>query len=161
MSAWRQRIGYVPQETFLLHESVGVNVTLGDPEVASADVEAALKAAGAWDFVRTMHEGCDTPVGERGARLSGGQRQRIAIARALIDQPQLLILDEATASLDPTSEAEVCDTVRRLRGAVTILAVSHQVALLDVADKVYRIEDGTINEVDAAKYRSDRIRDIA
>jgi ATP-binding cassette subfamily C protein len=85
--------------------------------------------------------------------MSGGQRQRIAIARALAHEPELLILDEATASLDPKSEAEVCATVRRLRGRMTILAVSHQAALLDVADKVYRLSDGRAVEVPPTERR--------
>jgi ATP-binding cassette subfamily C protein len=91
-----------------------------------------------------------TRVGERGARLSGGQRQRIAIARALVHTPQLLILDEATTALDPESEAAICQTVQRLRGTMTILAISHQPALLDIADHVYRLEDGQLRPVDAA-----------
>ncbi len=150
---WRRKVGYVPQETFLLHESVAMNVTLGDPSLSADAVRATLEAANAWDFVTRMADGVDTTVGERGSAMSGGQRQRIAIARALAHEPELLILDEATASLDPKSEAEVCATVRRLRGRMTILAVSHQAALLDVADKVYRLSDGRALEVPAAERR--------
>jgi len=145
---WRQQIGYVPQETFLLHESVFINVTLGDPELDESHVERALVAAGAWDFVKAMPEGMHTPVGERGIGMSGGQRQRVAIARALVHEPALLVLDEATASLDPESEADVCETVAQLRGNMTILAVSHQAALLGVADKVYRLDGGAVREID-------------
>jgi len=147
LNAWRRAIGYVPQETLLLHENVFVNVTLGDPELTLADVEAALRAAGAWDFVVALPAGMETPLGERGSRLSGGQRQRIAIARALVHRPQLLILDEATASLDPKSEAAICATVQQLRGTMTIIAISHQPALLEAADMVYRLEDGKIQMV--------------
>lgn len=160
IKAWRRKVGYVPQETFLLHESVAVNVTLGDPSLGSSDVEATLKEANAWDFVSSLPEGIDTMVGERGAAMSGGQRQRIAIARALAHSPELVILDEATASLDPKSEAEICATVRRLRGRMTILAVSHQPALLDVADKVYRLENGRVTEVPVSKGR-DALRESA
>lgn len=144
LQAWRHAIGYVPQEMLLLHESVFANVTLGDAELTAADVEAALRAAEAWDFVRALPEGMETRVGERGARLSGGQRQRIAIARALVHSPQLLILDEATTALDPDSEAAICHSVQRLRGEMTILAISHQPALLDTADHVYRLEAGRL-----------------
>jgi ATP-binding cassette subfamily C protein len=160
IKAWRRKVGYVPQETFLLHESVAVNVTLGDPELGGADVEAILKEANAWEFVSELEAGIDTMVGERGAAMSGGQRQRVAIARALIHGPELLILDEATASLDPKSEAEICATVRRLRGKVTVLAVSHQPALLDVADKVYRLENGRVSEIPISRSR-DALRESA
>ena len=144
LHAWRWTVGYVPQETLLLHETIFINVTLGDPTLTVADVETALRAADAWEFVDALPEKMDTPVGERGTRFSGGQRQRIAIARALVHKPQLLILDEATASLDPESEAAICTTVQHLRGAMTILAISHQPALLKAADRVYHLEAGTI-----------------
>jgi len=147
LRAWRSAVGYVAQETFLLHENVFLNVTLGDPTLTPDDVEAALRAAGAWEFVSKMPEGMYTPVGERGSGISGGQRQRIAIARALVRQPRLLILDEATASLDPESESAICATVRSLRGQMTIVLISHQPALLEVADKVYRLEDGQVWQV--------------
>ncbi|MEW6298407.1 MAG: ABC transporter ATP-binding protein [Thermodesulfobacteriota bacterium] len=147
LRGWRRTIGYVPQETLLLHESVFVNVSLGDPALTAADVESALRAAGAWEFVVALPEGMYTVVGEHGARFSGGQRQRIAIARALVHAPQLLILDEATASLDPDSEAAICRTVQQLRGRMTILAISHQAALEEVADVVYRLEGGKVKEV--------------
>ena len=148
LRAWRHMVGYVPQETFLLHESVFVNISLGDQGVTASDVEAALRAAEAWDFIATLPEGTATPVGERGARFSGGQRQRIAIARALVHKPQLLILDEATASLDPESEAAICETVRKLHGSMTVLIISHQPALLEVADQVHRLEDGRLRQFD-------------
>lgn len=143
---WRRRIGYVPQEVFLLHDSVAANVTLGDAGLGAEQVEAALEQAGAADFVAKLPEGVDTTVGERGARLSGGQRQRIAIARALVHRPQLLILDEATTALDPDTEAAICDTVARLRGEVTVLAITHERELVERADRVYRIEGGTAKE---------------
>ena len=149
LQAWRHEIGYVPQEMLLLHESVFANVTLGDAELTAADVEAALRAAEAWDFVRALPDGMETRVGERGARLSGGQRQRIAIARALVHSPQLLILDEATTALDPDSEAAICRSVQRLRGEMTILAISHQPALLDIADHIYRLEAGRLTLVES------------
>jgi len=144
LKSWRSMVGYVAQETFLLHESILVNVTLGDQTVTSEDVEQALRDAGIWEFVSALPNGMLTPVGERGSGISGGQRQRIAIARALVRKPQLLILDEATASLDPESEAAVCATVQRLRGRVTLLAISHQAALLEAADRAYRLENGAV-----------------
>lgn len=144
---WRAGIGCVPQETFLLHDSIARNVTLGDPELSPADAETALRQAGAWDFVAALPDGTATLVGERGLRLSGGQRQRLALARALVRQPALLVLDEATAALDPATEADVCRTLQALRGQVTMLAVCHQGPLIDAADNVYRISDGTVAAV--------------
>ena len=145
---WRRMIGYVPQETLLLHDSVAHNVTLGDPKLSDADAEAALKAAGAWDFVQALPEGLASTVGERGNKLSGGQRQRIVIARALVNKPELLILDEATSALDPASELEIRKTVEGLRGKLTILAISHQTNMVEAADRVYRLENGKAFQVE-------------
>jgi ATP-binding cassette subfamily C protein len=139
---WRHSIGYVPQETVLLHDSLFKNVALGDPEISEADVESALQDAGAWEFTQKLPAGIHSNVGERGGMLSGGQRQRIMIARALVHRPHLLILDEATTALDPQSEAEICETLRKLRGGQTILAISHQPALLEASDRAYLLKDG-------------------
>jgi ATP-binding cassette subfamily C protein len=135
-------IGYVPQENILLHDSVLNNVTLGDPDLTESDATEALQFAGAWDFVSANPEGLRAVVGERGTKLSGGQRQRIMIARALVHRPQLLILDEATSALDPKTEQAICETLVSLRGRLTILAISHQTALVGMSDRVYRLADG-------------------
>ena len=142
LKAWRRMVGYVPQETVLLHDSVLHNVTLGDPAISEAQVRDALTKAGAWDFVRDLPEGLHTPVGERGGRLSGGQRQRVAIARALINAPQLLILDEATSALDLESEAAIIDTLQSLKSQLTILAITHNNTLAEAADFVHRLAPG-------------------
>jgi ATP-binding cassette subfamily C protein len=142
LHTWRRTIGYVPQEAILLHDSVLNNVALGDPGISESDVISALQEAGAWDFVQTLADGIHDTVGERGGKLSGGQRQRIMIARALVHRPRLLILDEATSALDPQSELAICETLQKLRGAHTILAISHQPALLEAAERAYRLEDG-------------------
>ncbi len=144
---WRRRLGYVPQEQLLLHDSILLNVTLGDPMLTEADAEYALKAAGAWEFVSLLPEGMHTSVGERGSKFSGGQRQRIMIARALAHRPSVLILDEPTSALDPASEAIISETLRELRRDYTILAISHQPALAKLADVVYRLEDGQLSQV--------------
>jgi ATP-binding cassette subfamily C protein len=144
LKAWRRMIGYVPQETLLLHDSILHNVTLDDPGLSEDDAVQALKSAGAWEFVERMPAGIHSTVGERGAKISGGQRQRIMIARALVHKPALLILDEATSALDPENEAAIGSTMRALRGDLTILAISHQTALVKAADCVYRLGDGKI-----------------
>ncbi len=147
LTEWRRQIGYVPQETLLLHDSVFHNVTLGDPTLTEDDVVVALKKAGAWGFVSALPDGIHSKAGERGSMLSGGQRQRINIARALVHRPRLLILDEATSALDPESEAAICRSLYELRGSVTILAISHQPGLKDIADTVYRLDEGRISTV--------------
>jgi len=147
---WRSMIGYVPQETLLLHDTIEHNITLGDPQLGPADTERALREAGAWDFVSAMPERIQSIVGERGGKLSGGQRQRLCIARALVRQPKLLILDEATSALDPDSEAAICETLENLRGRITILAISHQTGLAAVADRVLRLEAGALLDSPAA-----------
>ena len=150
---WRRQVGYVPQENLLLHDTIYNNITLGETDLSEADVEHAMRAAGAWDFVGAMEHGSQTLAGERGARLSGGQRQRIMLARALVHRPRLLILDEATNALDPESEAEICRTLAALKGEVTILAVTHQNALAQISDRVYRVVDGRFAEVTSTDAR--------
>jgi ATP-binding cassette subfamily C protein len=147
--AWRDMIGYVPQDTVLLHDSILHNVTLGDPNLDESDAERALRAAGAWDFVSQLIEGVNTIVGERGGKLSGGQRQRVVIARALVSQPRLLILDEATSALDPESEEAVRQTMESLKGQLTILAISHNRAMVQAADHIYQLADGTARLLDS------------
>jgi ATP-binding cassette subfamily C protein len=146
--SWRDMIGYVPQETILLHDSVLHNVTLGDPGLGEEDAERALRSAGAWDFVCRLEDGIHTVVGERGGKLSGGQRQRIVVARALVNNPTLLILDEATSALDPESEAALRQTMEGLKGQLTILAISHNRAMVSAADRVYQLIDGSARVLD-------------
>lgn len=144
---WRAMIGYVPQENLLMHDTIMKNITLGDEAIGEMEVQAALQAAGAWGFVQNSPRGVHTVVGERGSKLSGGQRQRIAIARALVKHPPLLILDEATTALDPQTEKEICATLVQLKGAITVLAISHQSALLESADRAYRVQAGAVQLV--------------
>jgi ATP-binding cassette subfamily C protein len=150
---WRNMTGYVPQEVMLFHDTVAVNVSLGEPEFTRDDVEQALQQAGCWDFVSQLPEGMDTIVGERGSGLSGGQRQRIALARALIHKPKLLILDEATSALDPLTEATIVRNICELsrQTGLTVLSISHQPIWVANADIVLEIEEGHVLEKPSAR----------
>ena len=139
LDKWRGMVGYVPQELFLFHDSIFANITLGYDKITEDQVEQALKAADAWGFVSELSEGMHSVVGERGSRLSGGQRQRIAIARALVHDPKLLILDEVTSALDPESEREICANIRNLAGDLTIISITHRPAWVETADRVYHL----------------------
>lgn len=144
LTEWRRMIGYVPQDLFLFHDTIRENITLSEPGISDAEVLEAIKAAGAAEFVAELPGGIDTVVGERGMRLSGGQRQRLSIARALVRRPALLLLDEATSALDVATERAICKTVKDLSAHMTVIAVSHQPAIVDLADRVYEVLDRTV-----------------
>jgi ATP-binding cassette subfamily C protein len=143
---WRHMIGYVPQEVILFNDSIFNNVTLREPEFTEQAVIDALNAAGAMSFVGTYEQGVHYPVGERGHHLSGGQRQRIAIARALVRNPTLLILDEATAGLDKDTERGICDSIVDIARArnLTVISISHHAIWTDIADQVYVVSKGHV-----------------
>ena len=126
LAAWRRRIGYVPQDGVLVNQSILENIRLRADDIGPDRVETALRTACAWEFVSALPEGLATPIGERGAKLSGGQRQRLALARALVHDPLLLILDEATTGLDGPTTAAVCRQLIERLGSLTIIAISHQ-----------------------------------
>ncbi len=142
LPAWRRQVAVVPQDPFLFHDTIRANLLLAVPEASEADLRLALEAAAAADFVRALPQGLDTVVGDRGSAVSGGERQRLAIARALLRRPRLLILDEATSALDSGSESLVLGTLARLRGKLTIVAVTHREAMRRAADEVLELEAG-------------------
>ena len=146
LRGWQEIIGYVPQSIYLLDGSIRRNVAFGVPEAVIDDeaVARALAAARLDEFVRGLPQGVDTVVGERGAWLSGGQRQRIAIARALYHDPQVLVLDEATSSLDTETEREVMAAVEALHGTKTLVIVAHRLGTVAQGDGLHRVEGGRI-----------------
>lgn len=133
---WRQSVGYVPQECILFNDTIKNNILMGKPDATDKEIDAALKAASADLFVNALPLGKETRVKDRGSRLSGGERQRIALARILIRSPRLLILDEATSSLDEKNEKAIFDSLTKLRGKLTILFISHSPETLVYADHV-------------------------
>ena len=142
IAAWRRQIGYVPQELSLFHASIRFNLTLGDESIGDAAIIDALRQAGAAEFVSQLPAGLDTDVGEMGSKLSGGQRQRISLARALVNGPKVLILDEVTSALDPETEAGIVKNIAGLRGQFTLLAITHRPAWTKIADRLYYVSDG-------------------
>lgn len=142
----RRQIGVVSQDTALLNMSVRENIAISDPGLSLEAVIAAAELAGADDFINALPQGYDTVVGERGCLLSGGQRARIAIARALVTNPRLLLLDEATASLDYESERVIHDNLERICAGRTVFIVAHRLATLRLADRLLVLEAGKLIE---------------
>ena len=146
LNSLRAQIGVVTQQTILFNDTVRHNVLYGRLDASEADIIAALKAAHAYDFVAAMPEGLDTLIGEQGVRLSGGERQRLAIARALLKDPPILILDEATSSLDSESEREVQQALDSLIVGRTTLVIAHRLSTVRNAHRIVVLEDGRIVE---------------
>ncbi|MGQ9697818.1 MAG: ABC transporter ATP-binding protein, partial [Armatimonadota bacterium] len=142
----RRQIGVVFQDTFLFATTVRENIRFGRPDAADEEVEAAAVAANAHEFICALPEGYNTQVGERGVKLSGGQRQRIAIARAILRNPRILILDEATSSLDSESEAAIQEALDRLMVGRTCFVIAHRLSTVLRADKIVVLEEGRVVE---------------
>lgn len=139
---WSKVIGYVPQSVFLVDDTIRENVIFGAENPNDRDVWDALHQASLDNYVRSLPDGLETIVGERGVKFSGGQRQRIAIARALYAKPQILILDEATSALDNETEEAVMEAIESLAGTITLIIIAHRVTTLKSCDKIYEIKDG-------------------
>ncbi|GAB4402368.1 MAG: ABC transporter transmembrane domain-containing protein [Microscillaceae bacterium] len=142
----RQNIGVVPQEVLLFGGSIRENIAYGRPEASEEEIQQAARQANAWQFIASFPEQLDTVVGERGIKLSGGQRQRIAIARAILKNPAILILDEATSSLDADSEKLVQEALHNLMQNRTTLIIAHRLATIRKVDKIYVIDQGKVAE---------------
>ncbi len=141
---WLKNIGYIPQMIFMLDDTIRKNVAFGVPEdkIDEKRLWEVLKEAQLDEFIKTLPEGLDTGIGERGIRLSGGQRQRIGIARALYNNPEVLILDEATSALDNDTEAAIMESINRLHGKKTLIIIAHRLQTIEKCDLVYRVENG-------------------
>lgn len=153
---WARIVGYVPQSVFLMDDTVRNNIAFGLPGDMIEDemIWDALERAHLKEFVAGLPNGLDTIVGERGVKFSGGQRQRIAIARALYNKPEILILDEATAALDNETETAVMESIDALQGQITMIIVAHRLTTIRNCDKIYEIRDGKAVEREKAEVLS-------
>lgn len=145
---WSKMLAYIPQAIFLADESIRNNIAFGinEEDIDEALVWKALEEAQLSEFVKSLPEGLDTMVGERGVRLSGGQRQRIGIARALYGDPQILVLDEATSALDAETESAVMEAIDRLQGRKTMIIIAHRLTTIQNCQVVYKVDNGNITE---------------
>lgn len=144
MPGWMSQIGYIPQEIFMLDDTIRANVAFGEPNINDDEVWRALSEAALDDFVKSLPDGLDTQIGERGMRLSGGQKQRIGIARALYHDPDVLFFDEATSALDNETETAIMESVNSLQGKKTMVIIAHRLTTIENCDVVYRVEDRKI-----------------
>ena len=147
LDSLRRQIGVVLQDPYLFHGTIAENIAYGNPDATVPDIVRAARAANAHDFVLRLPEGYDTLVGERGQRLSGGERQRLSIARAILKNPRILILDEATSSVDAETEATLQEAMQRLVQGRTTIAIAHRFSTLRHADRLVVIEHGRLVEV--------------
>jgi ATP-binding cassette subfamily B protein len=147
MKSLREQVGIVLQDPFLFHGTIAENIAYSNPGVSRAEVIAAAKAANAHDFIMKFPDGYDTMVGERGGRLSGGEKQRISIARAILKNPRILILDEATSSVDTETESQIQAAIERLVEGRTTFAIAHRLSTLRKADKLVILDKGEIVEL--------------
>ena len=149
VTKWPGAVSYVPQDVVIAGGTIRENVALGYPSEAATDelVMSALRIAHLDNFVAELPQGIDTQVGERGAKISGGQRQRLGIARAMFTRPHLLVLDEATSSLDSETEANISDAIHALRGSTTVVMIAHRLSTVRNADIVVYLSEGTVKAI--------------
>ena len=146
--SWQNKIGYVPQNIYLFDDTILNNIAFGIPkdEINLEKLRTALIEAELFDFVESLPDGLNTKIGERGSRLSGGQKQRIGIARALYNNPSIIIFDEATNSLDKLTEKKIIESIDKLKGVRTIISITHNTSTIAKCDKIYQIKDGCLFE---------------
>ncbi|MCU7824683.1 ABC transporter ATP-binding protein [Kitasatospora sp. DSM 101779] len=156
LDSLRATIGIVPEESFLFSESVRTNIAYGHPEATDEQIEAAARAAQADGFIRELPDGYDTRVGEQGLTLSGGQRQRIALARAILTDPRILLLDDATSAVDPQVEAEIFEALRSVMAGRTTLLIAHRRSTLQLADRIAVLDRGRLVDVGTHRELDDR-----
>jgi ATP-binding cassette subfamily B protein len=142
----RSQMGIVPQEAFLFSGTIRENIAFGRPEAALEEVRAAASAVGADQFIESLPAGYDTQVGERGIQLSAGQRQLVAFARALITDPRILVLDEATSNVDVHTEGRIEDGLRNLLTGRTAIVIAHRLSTIQRADRIVVLDHGRIQE---------------
>jgi ATP-binding cassette subfamily B protein len=140
----RRAVGIVFEDTFLFSDTIAANIAFADPDASHASIERAARLAGAHEFIEELAEGYATRIGERGYSLSGGQRQRIAIARAILADPRVLILDDATSAVDPTKEHEIRDALTEVMRGRTTIVIAHRPATIALADRVVLVDDGHV-----------------
>jgi len=145
-SSLRRSIGIVPQDTVLFNDTIGYNIGYGRDGASQGEIEAGARGAAIDDFVRSLPQGYDTRVGERGLKLSGGEKQRVAIARTLLKNPPILILDEATSALDSRTEASIQATLERISERRTTIVIAHRLSTVVHADEIVVLEDGRVAE---------------
>jgi ATP-binding cassette, subfamily C, bacterial len=143
---WRDQIGYVAPDTFLFHDTIRANLKWARPDASEDEMLAALRQASVFDFVAGLKDGLDTVVGDRGMMVSQGERQRLALARAFLRRPSMLILDEATNSLDSENEGRVLDAIESRRGELTVVLIAHRLSTIRWADLIYVVEGGAVVE---------------
>ena len=155
---WRSAIGYVPQDSILLNDTIAKNIAFYDDTISQSEIEKAAAQANIHDFIMTLPQGYETIVGDRGILISGGQRQRIALSRALARKPELLVLDEATSSLDSESELAIKRSVENLKGKTTVLVIAHRMSSISGVDRIIALDAGRVVEEgapDDLRQRSD------
>lgn len=164
LASWRRQISYVPQETFLFHDTIRSNLDWAKPGAREDELIQALRLSAAYDFVSGLPHGLDTAVGERGVLVSGGERQRLSLARAILRRPRMLVLDEATSSLDSENELRIQQAIESLHQQMTIAVITHRLSTIRHADVIYVVDQGRVVEsgswADLMSRPAGRFRDL-